>query len=338
MWNSFFKEVAAGRENFQSDFPGSQRKGRTSVFFNARPGEERSADIPVRLGSYCERFADKNVGAPKKLRCALDREIPLVLEAVHRLSSNQFNAFFKGIDMAEIHEIAPDVFRLSIYYKQFDLEFNHFLVRDEQPLLFHAGFRSAFPELREAVSKVIDPGQLRWIGWSHFESDECGALNQWLEVAPNAEPVCTLLGKMVSVDDFSNRPARGMSADDVLTTGRHQFRFTCSPHIPHGWDAGVMFDETDKTFFCSDLFHHFGKVEPMTQGDIVGRTKSALEAMQKGPLIGYLPYTCQTERVLRGLAELNPKTLAVMHGSSFNGDCAGALGDLAGVLKEAFDE
>ena len=121
-----------------------------------------------------------------------------------------------------------------------------------------------FPALREAVAKLIDPAQLRHIAWSHFESDECGALNDWLQVAPHAQPVCTLVGKLVSVDDFAIRPARGMLPTEVLATGRYRFRFHGSPHIPHGWDAGLLFEETCKTLFCSDLFHHFGDVAALT--------------------------------------------------------------------------
>src|SRR5215471_12404935 len=158
-----------------------------------------------------------------------------------------------------IYEIAPDLFRLSIYVPDFDMQFNHFLVRDEEPLLFHAGLKGMFPALREAVAKILDPAKLRHIAWSHFESDEIGALNDWLQLAPQAQPICTLVGKLVSVDDFSIRPARGMTPEDVLTTGRYRYRFYRSPHIPHGWDAGVLFEETRKTLFCSDLFHHFGK-------------------------------------------------------------------------------
>src|SRR5215469_5911468 len=126
----------------------------------------------------------------------------------------------------------------------FDMQFNHFLVRDEEPLLFHAGLKGMFPALREAVAKIIDPAKLRHIPWSHFESDEIGALNDWLQLAPQAQPVCTLVGKLVSVDDFSICPARGMTPEDVLTTGKYRYRFYRSPHIPHGWDAGVLFEET----------------------------------------------------------------------------------------------
>jgi flavorubredoxin len=238
---------------------------------------------------------------------------------------------------AKINEIARDVYRLSIYVPEFDMQFNHFLVRDEQPLLFHAGLKAMFPALHEAVSQLIDPANLAYIAWSHFESDECGALNEWLQLAPQAQPVCTLVGKLVSVDDFSIRPARGMTADDVLITGKYRYRFYRSPHIPHGWDAGVLFEETQKTLFCSDLFHHFGDVEPVTTSDLIDPTRKAMQQLQQGPLAGYMPYTRQTEGVLRSLAILQPETLAVMHGSSYVGQADRLLTDLAGVIKENFD-
>jgi flavorubredoxin len=239
--------------------------------------------------------------------------------------------------MTTINEIAPDLFRLSVYVPEIDMQFNHFLVRDEEPLLFHAGLRAMFPLLREAVGKLIDPTKLRHIAWSHFESDECGALNDWLQLAPQAQPVCTLVGKLVTVDDFSIRPALGMTANDVLSTGKYRYRFYQSPHIPHGWDAGVLFEGTQKTLFCSDLFHHFGNVEAITTSDLVGPTRKAMQLLQQGPLAGYMPYTRQTEGVLRSLAALKPESLAVMHGSSYTGPCDRLLSDLAGVIKETFE-
>jgi flavorubredoxin len=239
--------------------------------------------------------------------------------------------------MTAIDEIAPDVFRLSIYVPEFDMQFNQFLVRDEEPLLFHAGLKAMFPAFREAVATLIEPARLRHIAWSHFESDECGALNDWLQLAPRAQPVCTLVGKLVSVDDFSLRPALGMASGDVLATGKHRYRFQAAPHVPHGWDAGLLFEETGKTLFCSDLFHHFGNVAAVTTSDLVGPTRQAMEQMQQGPLAGYMPYTRQTDGALRALAELKPATLAVMHGSSYRGPADRLLTDLAGVLRETFD-
>jgi flavorubredoxin len=239
--------------------------------------------------------------------------------------------------MTNIDEIAPDLFRLSVYVPDIDMQFNHFLVRDDEPLLFHAGLRTMFTALRDAIATLVDPTQLRYLAWSHFESDECGALNEWLQFAPQAEPVCTLVGKLVSVDDYSIRSARGMTADDVLSTGKYRYRFYPSPHIPHGWDAGVLFEETQKTLFCSDLFHHFGDVAPLTTSDLIEPTRQAMQKMQQGPLASYMPYTRATEGVLRSLAELKPETLAVMHGSSYRGQGERLLTELAGVIKENFD-
>ncbi len=238
--------------------------------------------------------------------------------------------------MTSINEIAPEVFRLCIYVPQFDMQFNHFLARDEEPLLFHAGLKAMFPLLREAVATLIDPATLRHVACSHFESDECGGLNDWLQLAPRAQPVCTLVGKVVSMDDFALRPALGMAAGDVLKTGKFRFRFHPSPHLPHGWDAGLLFEETAQTLFCSDLFHHFGNGPAVTASDLIEPTRKAMEQMQQGPLAGYMPYTRQTQLQLRSLGELNPQTLAVMHGSSYSGNGGSLLKGLGEALKVAF--
>ncbi|HUM05774.1 MAG TPA: hypothetical protein VLT90_09960 [Terriglobales bacterium] len=239
--------------------------------------------------------------------------------------------------MATIYEIAPDVYRISVFWPEIDLSFNHFLVKDDEPLLFHTGLRRMFPDVREAVAKVIDPSALRWISWSHFESDECGALNDWLAIAPNAQPACCMVGALVSVNDFSAREARILAPQDVLTTGKCRFRYYHTPQLPHGWDAGVLFEETQHTLFCSDLFHQNGDVEPLTSKSVVDRCRQVLTAYQASPLANYVPYTVNTEAILQGLGSLNPKTLAVMHGSSFSGDCGGAFQELSAVMKEVLD-
>jgi flavorubredoxin len=231
-------------------------------------------------------------------------------------------------------EIAPDIYRISVFVPEINLEFSHFLVRDDEPLLFHAGLRSMFPVLREQVSRLIDLSKLRHIGFSHFESDECGALNHWLELAPVAQPVCGLVGALVSVNDFSIRPARVLTRQDVFETGRRRFRFIPTPHVPHGWDAGVLLEESERTLFCSDLFHQWGHREPTTKDDIMERCKDALLEAEAGPFANYVPYTHHTGRVLETLAEQQPKTLAVMHGSTYYGDGAQALRNLAGVMHE----
>ena len=238
--------------------------------------------------------------------------------------------------MVKIDEVAPDVFRMSVLSPQFNLQFNHFLVRDENPLLFHAGYKSMFGELREAVASLMPPSRIRWISFSHFESDECGALNHWLEIAPNAEAACSVIGALVSVNDFAIRPARGLAQGEVLDTGKYRFRYCSTAHMPHGWDAGVMFEETRRTLFCSDLFFHTGDVEPITEADIVGRSRRALEELENGPLAGSVPYTPETDGIMEYLAALQPRTLATMHGSSFVGDGQKAIRELATTLRELF--
>jgi hypothetical protein len=152
-----------------------------------------------------------------------------------------------------ISEIAPDVYRFSLYVPEINLQFNQFLVKDDEPLLFHTGMRAIFPLVCEAVAKVIDPADLRWIGFSHFEADECGSLNEWLEIAPNAAPVCSQVGALVSVNDFASRPAKGLTDADVLETGKYRYRFIHTPHLPHCWEAGSLFEEVNQTLFCSDI-------------------------------------------------------------------------------------
>jgi flavorubredoxin len=238
--------------------------------------------------------------------------------------------------MAGVTEVAPDVYRISVYATWANLQFNHFLVKDDEPLLFHTGLRGMFPEVREAVSQVIDPSRLRVISFSHFESDECGALQEWLAVAPRAEVVCSELGALVSVNDFIGRPARGLADGGTLSTGKYRFRFCRTPHLPHGWDAGVLFEETQQTLLCSDLFHQNGDVEPLTESDVVGRSQQSMRDYQTGLLAEYVPYTPLTAQNLTKLAELKPRTLAIMHGSSFSGDGARALSDLNVAFREVF--
>ena len=236
--------------------------------------------------------------------------------------------------MAKIDEIAPDLFRISVFAPGMDLQFNHFVVRDDEPLLFHTGMRKMFPEVREAVARIIDPATLRWISWSHFEVDECGALNDWLAVAPHAQPACSEVGVLVNLHDFSDRPARGLSKDDVIDTGRHRYRYVPTPHLPHGWDAGVLFEERDRILLCSDLFHQLVDVEAVTSADILGRWDAAVAAYQNHPvLMDYVPLTPATRHRLNELAALQPRILAAMHGSSFVGDAASALRDAGDMLE-----
>jgi flavorubredoxin len=236
--------------------------------------------------------------------------------------------------MTRIDEIADSIFRISTHISDFNLQFNQFLIKDDEPLLFETGMKQLFPQVREAVAKVIDPASLRYISFSHFEPDECGSLNEWLTTAPRAEAICSVVGAMVFVNDGAIRPARGLSHDEVVRTGTHTLRFKATPHLPHGWDAGHLFDETTRTLLCSDLLGHGGDVSPTTDSDIVGRFRDTTAAFQTGPLANYMPYTRNTEAQIRELASLKPRACAPMHGSAFLGDGEKALLDMSVVMKE----
>ncbi len=159
-------------------------------------------------------------------------------------------------------------------------------------------------------------------------------MNEWLTVAPKAQSVCSFVGAMVMVNDFADRPARPLNDGEVLEIGRHRLKFLATPHVPHAWDAGLFFEESDKTLLCSDLFFHPGDPEPLTESDVVGRASASITEGLSGPLANDMPYTPYTDTTLRRLADLEPRTLAVMHGPSFRGDGRTANLDLAGVVQE----
>jgi flavorubredoxin len=237
--------------------------------------------------------------------------------------------------MTTVDEIAPDLFRISTFIPEVNFHLNQFLVRDDEPLLYHTGMRWLFPAVRDAVARLIDPATLKWISFSHFESDECGSLHEWQTLAPQATAACGQIAKNVSVDDVvAARPARGLDDDEVFSTGKYRFRFLATPHVPHCWDAGLLFEETHGTLFCSDLLHQNGKVEPCTTSDVVGRFRNTLESYERGPFAAYMPYTDKTPVVLERLAQLEPKTLAVMHGSAYSGNGARAIRDMGVVLRD----
>ena len=235
---------------------------------------------------------------------------------------------------SNVMEIAPDIYRISTFHPDFGIQFNQFLIKDDEPFIMHTGMKKMFPVTREAVASLIEPAKLRWIGFSHFESDECGALNEFLNIAPNAQAVCSVVGAMVSVNDFADRPARALADNEVFAIGSHRLKFLATPHLPHGWDAGLFFEERDKTLLCSDLFFHPGDPEPLTESDVVGRASTSITEGMAGPLAKDMPYTPYTDATLRRLAELEPRTLALMHGTSFRGDGRRAILDLAGVIQE----
>jgi flavorubredoxin len=235
---------------------------------------------------------------------------------------------------SSVTEIAPDVFRISTFNPAYGIEFNQFLVRDDEPFLMHTGLRRMFDVTLQGVASVIDPATLRWIGYSHFEPDECGALNEFQRAAPQSRAVCGAVGAMVMLSDYSDREPQVLDDGGVLETGRHRLRFLASPHLPHGWDAGLFFEETDRTLFCSDLFFQPGETPPLTASSLTEQVRDIIRGGLTGPLAHDLPYTPRTPGAMARLAALAPKTLAVMHGSSFSGDGGRAIEELSQVMSE----
>ncbi len=225
-----------------------------------------------------------------------------------------------------ITEIAADIFRLSTFVPDIGppegFVFNQFLVRGEDPLLFHTGPRRMFPLVHAAVAKLIDPQRLRWITFGHYEADECGSMNDWLAAAPRAEIAHGATGGMVSLADMADRPPRILADGEIQDLGGKQVRYLDTPHIPHGWDAGVIHEETSNTLFCGDLFTQLGE-KTLTDTDIVGPAIDAEDMFHASSLNPGMGDT------IRKLGRLSPRTLALMHGPSFNGDCVAALNALA---------
>ncbi|HEV8574520.1 MAG TPA: MBL fold metallo-hydrolase [Dehalococcoidia bacterium] len=225
--------------------------------------------------------------------------------------------------MSEVHEIADGIYRIAAFNENDPITFSQFLVLDEKPLLFHTGQRALFPETLEAVKKVIDPAELRYISWSHLEADECGAANEFLAAAPHAEPIHGEVGVMLSVNDFFSRPVTSMKDGEVLDLGRHKLRFLITPHVPHAWDAILLYEETTGTLFASDLFTQFGKSVAMTDSDMV---EQAIQTHKVFP--DYLPVGPRTGLVFDRLEALEPKVIAGHHAPAFTGNAVQALRDL----------
>ena len=235
---------------------------------------------------------------------------------------------------SNVTEVAANVYRISTFHPDYQIQFNQYLIKDDEAFLMHTGFKKMFEVTRAAAASVMDPSKIRWFGFSHFESDECGALNEWLRIAPAGQAVCSVVGAMVMVSDFADRPPRPLNDGEVLKIGSHSLRFLATPHVPHCWDAGLFFEESDRTLLCSDLFFHPGDPEPLTESDVVGRARASIIEGMTSPLAKDMAYTPYTDQTMARLADLEPQTLALMHGSTFRGDGRTAILDLAGVIKE----
>lgn len=208
--------------------------------------------------------------------------------------------------------------------------FNQYLIVDDKPLLYHTGPRKLFPAVSAAIARVMPLSSLAYVGFSHVESDECGSLNEFLAVAPDAGPVCSQIAAMVSIDDIATRPARPMADGEVLDLGRHRVRWFATPHLPHGWECAMAFEETTSTLLCGDLFTQPGHQHvPVTEGDI-------LESSEKFRLqMDYFAHSPETRMHLTRLSDLQPATLACMHGSAWRGNAASLLLKLADRVSPA---
>jgi flavorubredoxin len=234
-----------------------------------------------------------------------------------------------------VDEIAEGIYRLSTFLPQVGpsgLTFNQFLVDAAEPLLFHCGQRALFGAVSQAVARVMDPKRLRFIAFSHIEADECGALGEWLDAAPGATVTHGAIGCAIWLNDQSPRPPRMLKDGEVLDLGNRRVRRLDTPHVPHCWDAGLLYEETTGTLFTSDLFTHAGDPAALTEGDIVGPAVAAEKQF------GYTALTPATGATIRRLAALGPRTLAVMHGSSFSGAAASTLESLANFYDEALQK
>ena len=230
-----------------------------------------------------------------------------------------------------LHEIAPGIYRINSPIAipgGPDFNFNQYLIADDEPLLFHTGPKRMFPLVAEAIGKVLPVEKLRYIAFSHYEADECGALNDFLAAAPRAEPACSQIAAMVSVNDVAARPARALADGEVLQLGRHRVRWHDAPHVPHGWECGFMTELETRTLLCGDLFTQGGSgATPVTEADILGPSEDFRKQMD------YYAHSPNTAATLEHLAREQPRTLAVMHGSAWRGDGAALLRALAKSLS-----
>ncbi len=225
-----------------------------------------------------------------------------------------------------VDEIAEGIYRICTYVPDASpggFTFNQFLVDGEDPLLFHCGPRKMFPEILEAAERVMAVDRLRWISFGHVESDECGSMNQWLHAAPDATLIVGQIAADVSVADLANRTPQAWPDGEVIDIGGKRLRYIATPHVPHGWDAGLLWEEVTGTLLAGDLFTHVGAGPPTRDDDIVERAFVAEDLFKATAL------TPATAPTIRKLASLAPTTLALMHGSSFDGDCQEALLALA---------
>ena len=234
-----------------------------------------------------------------------------------------------------VDEVAAGIYRISTPLPPATVpvpggfSFNQYLVADDEPLLFHTGPRRVFPLTREAIASVLPVERLRWIAFSHYEADECGALNEFLGAAPAATAACSFVAALTSIEDQAVRPPRALRDGEELSLGQHRIRWLDAPHLPHGWECGYAFETTTRTLLCGDLFTQAGAYgEPLTHADILASSEAMRAPMD------YFSHTKNARALLGKLAATDPVTLACMHGSAWAGDGAKLLGALADALEK----
>jgi flavorubredoxin len=234
---------------------------------------------------------------------------------------------------AQIEEIAERIYRFSVFVPDIappaGFAFNQYLIDADEPFLFHCGPRAMFPLVSAAFATLTPVERLRWIGFGHVEADECGSMNLWLAAAPKAQVVHGHIACMVSLNDLADRPPRALANGEVLDLGGRRVRYLDTPHVPHAWESGLIYEETTQTLFCGDLFTQLGQGPAVSTQSILDAAIVAEKAFQSTSLT---PATAQT---IRMLAALKPRRLAVMHGSCFEGDCAALLAELAAFYEDA---
>jgi flavorubredoxin len=235
----------------------------------------------------------------------------------------------------QLDEIADGIYRLSTFVPEVappaGFTFNQFLIAADEPLLFHTGPRGMFPLVAETVGRVLPVESVRWITFGHVESDECGSMNMWLAAAPESQVAHGGLGCDVSLNDLCDRPPRALADGEVIDLGGKRVRHIDTPHVPHGWEAGVLFEETTNTLLCGDLLSHLGGRDVAIRTDDVVAPALEAEAMFRS-----MSMAPDTGDRLRSLGDLAPTTLAIMHGSSFSVDGKRALHDFATAVEEQY--
>ena len=290
-----------------------------------------NAAVPDWREPCLARFRSVAISTGPSRSCCWPKRFLAALHEIRRHTWHLNYQVEKSVK-TQIDEIADGIFRLSTFAPDLPpsgFTFNQYLIRADEPFLFHCGGRALFPLVSEAAATIVPLETIRWISFGHVESDECGSMNLWLQTAPNAQVVHGAIACMVSLNDLADRPPRALENNETLDIGGKQIRYIDTPHVPHAWESGLIFEETTKTLFTGDLFTQLGDGPALTDESIVDAAIAAEEGFHAMAL------TPTTASTIQALGELGAKRLAVMHGSCYQGDCASELNALADYAAQA---